>query len=503
MDEKLRGKKKQFKNVNRAVHSQQPELPVELGGFQTKINEIPGLDLSENAPSVEEIIATAQEKCEKNGGKEAFDRLMVAKDEIQTCFESNFNLTQIEAELTEKRKTGSMDEVFAKYCKKRPVIEKCLKDLTGAVEPCLEDGEKSSMKLLVNITNTFIDFGCFKDGDRIAMFLAEGGLECVKSKSAELEECANKTLSNRIPKNFALSSLPLLVLNNDGCKDYHNLQTCVVHTLETCKDHISANLVDAIFKFVRRSTPCKDYNMPSSVIGTSQRRVIRSNGNSLELDALLQAYDKFKQKYEPHCLQNGGSKARNEFHEALFQVEKCQNTVQTNFMRKLEEVKGFAYDYMCNEFRYGLRGCLSNLTNKMEACLSRLEKYVPKFGLEIYDSLFKYQCKDNARALKMVLGEQDYCMKTILGSTDACIDKTKHIRDYSQEAVITKSELCSDLKLLKNCFIDMGSQKCPGNNNINDLVKGFTDAIYAPCSGCNLTISLILMLVLLTLGKLV
>ncbi|KAK4875014.1 hypothetical protein RN001_011436 [Aquatica leii] len=478
---------------------QQPELPPEFNDIQNKLNEIPGL--GNNAPTIEEIIEAAQKKCEENGGKEAFDRLMVAKDEIQECFQSNFNLTHIEGELNEKRKNGSMDEVFAKYCKKRPIIEACLKNLTNAVEPCLEESEKSSVKLLVSITENFIDFGCYKDGDRLAMFLAEGGLECVKNKSAELESCANKTLSHRIPANFALTSVPLLVFNNDGCQDYFNLQSCVVSTLEGCSDHTSANLVDAMFKFIRRSTPCKDYKQPSSTLGRSNRRVIRDTTNNPELSALLQAYDKLKQKYEPHCLQNGGSKARNEFQEGLVQVEKCQKTVQTNFMRKLEEVRGFAYDYMCKDFRYGLRGCLSNLTTKMEACSSRAEKYVPKFGLEIYDSLFNYQCKDEARALKMVLGEQDYCMKTILSSTDVCIGKTKHIRDYSKEAVVTKSELCSDLKLLKNCFVDMASQKCPGNTNINDLVKGFTDSIYAPCSSCNLTISLLLTLILILLTK--
>ncbi|KAF5269704.1 hypothetical protein FQA39_LY08627 [Lamprigera yunnana] len=461
-----------------AIQCQQPVVPIELGNLENKLNEIPGLkNLNNTSPSLEEIINLAQEKCKKNGREDSFTNLMVAycrlfnfkfiellqlaKDDIQQCLESNFNMTKIQLELEEKRKVGSMEEVFGKYCKKRFVIESCLKNLTNAIELCLEDVEKPSLRLLVNITQNFIDFGCFKDGDRIAMFLAEGGLECMKYKSQQLQECANATFRHRIPTKLSLATLPLLVINSDGCQDYVNLQSCVVKVLETCNDHTSANLVDAIFKYVRRSTPCKSYKSSSFALG-NHKRFARSNGNPQELNALLQAYDKLKQRYEPHCLQNGGSKARNEFHDALGQIENCQNSVQKTFMHKIEDVRGFPYDYMCKDFRNGLRSCLSNFTSKMEACSSKAEKYVPKFGLEIYDSLFKYQCKDDAKALKLVLGEQDYCMKTILGSTDVCIGKTKHIRDSLTEAVVTKNELCGDLKVLKNCFIDMASQKCPG-----------------------------------------
>lgn len=94
--------------------------------------------------------------------------LQAAKDEIQECIESNFNFTQIQEELAESRKTGAMEEVFAKYCAKTPIIQNCIKNLTLAVEPCLEEEEKESLTLILNITESLGNFGCYKEGDRIA-----------------------------------------------------------------------------------------------------------------------------------------------------------------------------------------------------------------------------------------------------------------------------------------------------------------------------------------------
>lgn len=57
---------------------------------------------------------------------------------------------------------------------------------------------------------------------------------------------------------------------------------------------------------------------------------------------------------------------------------------------------------MCSDFRQGIRTCLNNVVTKIEHCSSYSEKYVPKFGVEIYDSVFNYYCKDDALALKSI-----------------------------------------------------------------------------------------------------
>ncbi|KAK5644383.1 hypothetical protein RI129_005683 [Pyrocoelia pectoralis] len=269
----------------------QPDLPTELDSIQNTLNEIPGFEnFNKSTPTLDEVLDAAKLKCEKNGGAEAFNNLMVAKDEIQKCVESNFNFTQIEAELTEKRKTGSMDDVFAKYCGKRSIVDDCLKNFTEAVSPCLENVEKSSLKLLLNITDNLIEFGCYKDGDRIAMFLAEGGLECIRNKSEGIEDCFNKTLRHRVPQTFSLTALPLFVINEEGCDDFSKLHSCVTGVLETCQDHTPANLVDAAFKYTRRSTPCKNYK---TQISAGSRKSKGGNSSAVNTASFLLIFVSF------------------------------------------------------------------------------------------------------------------------------------------------------------------------------------------------------------------
>lgn len=61
-----------------------------------------------------------------------------------------------------------MDEVFAKYCAKSPVTLDCIKNLTVAIEPCLDEGERENLKLVLNVSESVANFICYKDGDRIA-----------------------------------------------------------------------------------------------------------------------------------------------------------------------------------------------------------------------------------------------------------------------------------------------------------------------------------------------
>lgn len=66
----------------------------------------------------------------------------------------------------------------------------------------------------------------------------------------------------------------------------------------------------------------------------------------------------------------------------------------------MRQTGGIPQNYLCNDFRKGIRSCLTGLTEKMKACSSREEAYVPKFGIDIYDSVFEFYCKDDARVLR-------------------------------------------------------------------------------------------------------
>lgn len=77
-------------------------------------------------------------------------------------------MTVFQEELKEARKTGSMDEVFGKYCAKTPAFKKCVKNLTDTLKQCLDDNEKSTMDTVLEVLKRLGEFLCYNDGDRLA-----------------------------------------------------------------------------------------------------------------------------------------------------------------------------------------------------------------------------------------------------------------------------------------------------------------------------------------------
>lgn len=89
------------------------------------------------------------------------------------------------------------------------------------------------------------------------MFIAEEGPECFSSKQDALQSCFEATMgkytNGELP---TLENLPSLVIKEENCRDMDKLEECVVKELETCKESTPANLVEALFRFVRKETPC-------------------------------------------------------------------------------------------------------------------------------------------------------------------------------------------------------------------------------------------------------
>lgn len=115
---------------------------------------------------------------------------------------------------------------FFRYCRKRTAALDCLTNFTSKLEPCLEpkelDGKLTVQKVFINLLN----FICHKDGDQIALFVAEKGPECFKSTQNQLIDCVNGTFSKyATPENekrfkniTSATVLPEFVIGLDQCK---------------------------------------------------------------------------------------------------------------------------------------------------------------------------------------------------------------------------------------------------------------------------------------------
>jgi Protein of unknown function (DUF1397) len=124
--------------------------------------------------------------------------------------------------------------------------------------------------VFINITKRLVEFVCHENGNQIALFIAEKGPECFESKNDQLQSCANATLgkymNNQLP---TLENLPNFVIKEEHCIDMNYLEDCIVSELETCDESTPANLMEALFRFVRKETPCGPKPAKALVLNSS------------------------------------------------------------------------------------------------------------------------------------------------------------------------------------------------------------------------------------------
>lgn len=81
----------------------------------------------------------------------------------------------------------------------------------------------------------------------------------------------------------SIDQLPTLIIKEENCHDMDKLEECVVKELETCKESTPANLVEALFRFVRKETPCVKYAKTGAKTGARSSSI----GMKTSLNVLL------------------------------------------------------------------------------------------------------------------------------------------------------------------------------------------------------------------------
>ncbi|XP_068630802.1 27 kDa hemolymph protein-like [Battus philenor] len=193
-----------------------------------------------------------KQQCKKSGAEDKVDDVEKVIKDFVDCLKGLFDVEVLKREIEEAKPNGALDEVFKKYCAKSPQLKTCIHSLTAGVAPCLDQTSRDNIGSANNATDQLIDFVCYKDGDRIALFIAEGGPECFQEKSGSIRQCAEKLKSSV----SSIEAAQILSLT-DQCGKYEELTTCVVKALEECSTPTPANMAESLFRYVRNGTPCK------------------------------------------------------------------------------------------------------------------------------------------------------------------------------------------------------------------------------------------------------
>ncbi|KAG5887446.1 hypothetical protein JTB14_003297 [Gonioctena quinquepunctata] len=425
-----------------------------IGLCLADVPEIPDLD------DLEDL----KDRCNTKGGPGTFDKVKTAKSETETCLKKLINVDKFQIELEEAKRTGSMDEVFAKYCEKRPEILDCVKKTYNAVEPCLEENE-SGCKFHSRYFEQLSDFACFKDGDRLAMFVAEGGIECIQSRSEGIKSCLNQTLKFN-PATFSPNSILDFTIDKKKCDDMKTVQDCVVKDLEeNCEDTTPANIVDALFRFVKKIT-CKDVKQRRSI---SLKRHIRST--LMDDSFRTEIETKMKEK----CKENGNEQSFDKLKESVIDAMGCMRNHRV-FVTPID-----AYDN-------ALVNCSTSAKKAFEDCLAESEKYYPDFALQSMRNLLKFAYKNSDLVLgKITDWEFAVCMKDLSREENKekmmkCLkDSTKDAK-FDYFSVPTKPELCEQTETFDSCIQDIIKNTCVKDIKIDKLVESFITALESPCT---------------------
>lgn len=99
-----------------------------------------------------------------------------------------------------------------------------MENFTAVLEPCLEPKEIEGKRTFVKIFKNLLNFVCHKEGDQIALFIAEKGPECFDQRKDELITCINSTFYGYLPSEKEIEAktvpteLPELVMGAEQCK---------------------------------------------------------------------------------------------------------------------------------------------------------------------------------------------------------------------------------------------------------------------------------------------
>ncbi|KAH8306816.1 hypothetical protein KR018_003787 [Drosophila ironensis] len=190
------------------------------------------------------------------------DAIDTAGVKLFECVSGLVNVTEILEEIEVASPKGDLDVVFEKYCLRMPRAKTCLKDFNDALLPCLTREERNHNAVMQRIIEKLLEFICYKNGDQIALFIAEQGPECLQQSHEGIANCLNNTFGGYLPKELAAdwtsgSSLPDFILGPKQCVDLYDFETCTVRHLERCETITPSNIVESMFRYVRRESSCQ------------------------------------------------------------------------------------------------------------------------------------------------------------------------------------------------------------------------------------------------------
>jgi len=201
-----------------------------------------------------------EERCLVHGGRNVLEEYLHEQENLVFCMMELFDLQEIRSEIERNKKSGDLDEVIKKYCNEKvPAARDCLASFLGVSRNCLEEADRGGLNISQEMVDRAVEFICHRDGDRVNLFLSEGGAECVTSHYSQILSCVNNSVPEIFrtsPKVRQTSRIHFYVFQQENCRKGDAIISCVEKSLLKCPDPTPANLVQALLEDVRAVTTC-------------------------------------------------------------------------------------------------------------------------------------------------------------------------------------------------------------------------------------------------------
>lgn len=226
-----------------------------------------------------------KEKCREEKGEDVIKEIEEAPNKMVKCVLEYIKVKKLQVEIDKSIKRGSLDKVFKKYCGYRVNIMGCIDTMLGSFSKCLTEQQLVDVNVTRKAIDAGIDFTCHDDGDRIALFMAEQGQECVKQHKDGIKACVesrvpdlNATIEN--PDTLELNDI---IINEESCGKLLAIHDCIIQETSQCEDPTPANILDSLLTQMIKVTPCHNFrevvrSSASHNTDTFVRRTIASIG---------------------------------------------------------------------------------------------------------------------------------------------------------------------------------------------------------------------------------
>jgi len=235
-----------------------------------------------------------EDKCRKIGGEQALDDWLKAQEELIHCAMVNFNYLTIQDEIALKMETGELDLVFKKYCG-QPVNDTrpCIKNFLEVSRKCVKSEDRDGLNTTMTMVDAAINFMCHNSGDRMALFMAEKGVECLTEHQEQVMSCVDQTdIFSTISSGSGTGSRrrsidPVITFTEENCQRGYDLRHCLESELLKCDDPTPSNVVNSMLLAMWRATPCSSRTSHYRTSSASSSNISTTAQVSIALATLL------------------------------------------------------------------------------------------------------------------------------------------------------------------------------------------------------------------------